>query len=182
MTSVCRSVLPRILLAIALLAFLSFPPPIAAQPVDRPCAEESAPADGFRSAGIGLTIEELTALYGEPEIGQGPFNFAFEGFRLHKSGCDLILSFPPDTSHLAVDETALVAALLPEDAELVGTFALGSIIYRYEENTLWRSPSLAARFSALGEDRGELILVTYTYEPLRPAIEQIDLVTVALPE
>ena len=39
--------------------------PLAAQEVDRPCAEAVAPADDFQSTGIGLTSDELVALYGE---------------------------------------------------------------------------------------------------------------------
>lgn len=174
--------LPHLSLALFVAIVLTVPGLALAQPLDRPCAEERAPAGDFRSAGIGLTREELTALYGPYEIGQGSFVFAYEGVDLHKVGCDLILWFPRDGSTEPVDEAALAESLLPADAELVGTFTRGSIIYRYEGNTVWRSPSLAARFAALGEDRDGLILVTYTYEPLGPAIEQIELVTVALPE
>lgn len=182
MTIVRRSALPRILLAAVLLAILSFPPPAAAQPVDRPSAEERAPKDDFQSAGIGLTREELTAWYGPYDVGQGSIFSGYQGVDLHKVGCDLILSFPRDGSAEPVDETALVESLLPADAEPVGTFALGTTIAEFAGNTLWRSPSLAARFAALGEERGALIQIVSTYEPMGPAVYRVDLRVVAILE
>jgi hypothetical protein len=132
------------LLAVTLLAMSSA---VAAQAVDRPCGDD-APADDYQSQGIGLTVPELTALYGPNDVGQGSIYFDMDGVQLHKVDCDLILVFPQDGSIEQVDETALAESLLPPDAELVGTIALGTTIAEFEANTLWRSPSLADRFRA----------------------------------
>jgi hypothetical protein len=156
---------------------------VAAQEADRPCAEDVALVDDFQSTGIGLTNEELVALYGEAEIGQGSLIFPLEGVRLHKVRCDLILVFPQDGSAEQVDEIALAESLLPADAELVGNIALGSTVnYYFEGNTLWRSPSLADRFASMNENRSGEILIVYTYEPMGPAIQHVQLRTLELPE
>jgi hypothetical protein len=159
-----------------------------AQSVDRPCAEEVVPEDGFQSAGVGLTRPELVALYGAEEIGQGSLIYDYQGIDLHKVECDLILAFPLD---LAPDqdmgEVALAESLLPADAEYVGAFTIGTTIApnRDQTATLWRSESLAERFALLGDDRGGKVLILYTYEPMgmeRGPIERIELRTVELAE
>jgi hypothetical protein len=151
MTNCRRPTLLQSVLAIVLTAVLAFPPLVAAQPADRSCAETTAPDDGFRSRGIGLTRPELTALYGAADVGQGSLIYDFNGLDLHQVGCDLIVTFPSgDTGDEQRHEFAIAESLLPDDAELVGTFALGTPIRSYAGNSLWRSPSLAARFAALG--------------------------------
>jgi hypothetical protein len=155
---------------------------VAAQEVDRPCAGEIAPADGFQSQGVGLTLLELTALYGPYEVGQGSLIFDLDGVYLHKDRCDLVLTFPEDGSVEQVDEIALAESLLPADAELLGTIALGTPIGYIESNTLWRSQSLADRFASMDEDRGGEILIVYTYEPMGPAIQRVELRTLELSE
>jgi hypothetical protein len=155
---------------------------VAAQEVDRPCAEAVAPADNYQSQGVGLTVPELTALYGPNDVGQGSIYFDLDGVQLHKVDCDLILVFPQDGSVEQVDETALAESLLPADAELIGTIALGTTIAEFEVNTLWRSPSLADRFASMDENRGGEILIVYTYEPMGPAIQRVELRTLELPE
>jgi hypothetical protein len=157
---------------------------VVAQEVDRPCAEEVAPADGFQSQGVGLTLPELTELYGTYDVGQGSLFFELEpdAVQLHKVRCDLILDFPEDESLEQFAEIALAESLLPADAEFVGNFALGTPIGYFESNTLWRSPSLADRFASMDENRGGEILIVYTYEPLGPAIQRIELRTLELPE
>jgi hypothetical protein len=155
---------------------------VAAQEIHRPCAEEVAPADDYQSQGVGLTLPELTELYGPNEVGQGSLYFELDGVQLHKVDCDLILSFPQDGSVEQVDETALAESLLPADAELVGTIALGTTIAEFEANTLWRSPSLADRFASMDENRGGEILLVYTYESMGPAIQRVELRTLELPE
>src|SRR5918997_2984092 len=157
-------VAPLRALALAVIApiLLIMSSAVAAQEVDRPCAEEVAPADDFQSQGVGLTLPELTASYGPHEVGQGSLYFELNGVQLHKVDCDLILSFPQDGSVEQVDETALAESLLPADAELVGTIALGTTIAEFEANTLWRSPSLAERFASMDENRSGEILIVYT--------------------
>src|SRR5918994_6409054 len=177
-------VAPLRVLAMALLApiLLVMSSVVVAQEVDRPCAEEEAPADNYQSQGVGLTLPELTALYGPNDVGQGSLFFELDGFQLHKVDCDLILVFPQDGSVEQIDETALAESLLPPDAELVGTIALGTTIAEFEANTLWRSPSLAERFASMDENRSGEILIVYTYEAMGPAIQRVELRTVELPE
>jgi hypothetical protein len=156
--------------------------PVVAQPVDRPCAEDAVPADNYQSQGVGLTLPELTALYGPNEVGQGSLFFEMDGVQLHKVDCDLILVFPQDGSVEQVDEIALAESLLPADAELVGTIALGTTIAEFEANSLWRSPSLGERFASMDENRSGEILIVYTYELMGSAIQRVELRTVELPE
>ena len=177
----CRGQTQLPALALVLSMFLLVPPMVTAQGVDRPCGDD-APADNYQSQGVGLTLPELTELYGPNEVGQGSLYFELDGVQLHKVDCDLILSFPQDGSVEQVDETALAESLLPADAELVGTIALGTTIAEFEANTLWRSPSLADRFASMDENRGGEILLVYTYESMGPAIQRVELRTLELPE
>ena len=160
--------------------------PLAAQEVDRPCAEAVAPADDFQSTGIGLTSDELVALYGEGEVGQSFIFYDFQGLDLYKDGCDLILSFPLDwTDDEQKHEFALAESLLPADAEYAGSFARGTAIWSQQPASLWRSASLAERFAQMGENRSGEILILYTYqqEGIEPGpIQRIELRTLELPE
>jgi hypothetical protein len=81
-----------------------------------------------------------------------------------------------------VDEIALAESLLPANAELIGTVALGTTIASFAANTLWRSPSLAGQFASMNENRGGEILIVYKYEPIGPAIQRVELRTLELPE
>ena len=158
---------------------------VDAQEIDRPCADDAAPADDYQSQGVGLTLPELTALYGPNDVGQGSLIFQsdeLDGVQLHKVNCDLILVFPQDGNFEQADETALAESLLPPDAELIGTIALGTTIAEFEANTLWRSQDLADRFASLDENRGGEILIVYTYELMKPGIQRVELRTLELPE
>lgn len=179
---------PRVLAAaLTMLVLLIMSSVVDAQEVDRPCAETVAPADDFQSTGIGLTSEELVALYGEGEIGQGSIFYDFQGIDLHKLGCDLILGFPLDgiEDGQSMDEFVLAEALLPADAEYAGSFARGSTIHPEPAAALWRSASLAERFSRMGENRGGDILILYTYQYHgfeQGPIQRVELRTLELPE
>ena len=181
MTRFCSRQVQLPALTLVLSMLLLVPPMVAAQAVDRPCGDD-APGDDFQSQGVGLTHPELTALYGPYDVGQGSLFFELDGVQLHKVDCDLILVVPQDGSVEQVDETALAESLLPADAELVGTIALGTTIAEFEGNTLWRSPSLADRFASMDENRGGEILIVYTYEPMGSAIQRVELRTLELPE
>jgi hypothetical protein len=172
------SVIWLVLMALGLAPVAS---PATAQPSDRPCAEDSALADNYQSQGVGLTVPELTALYGTNEVGQGSIYFELDGVQLHKVDCDLLLVFPLDENFEQVDEIALAESLLPAAAELVGTIALGTTIAEFEANTVWRSQSLAERFASMDEHRGGEILIVYTYEPMGTAIQRVELRTLELP-
>ena len=183
MTSRFRPPALRLLATTLLLSiFLPQATPGSAQTTDRPCVEAATPADDFPSVGVGLTLQEMEALYGEPEIGQGSLIFDYQGVDLHKVGCDLILAFPLDGGGEDVDEAALAESLLPADAVLVGTVALGTTIAEFEGNTLWQSAALAERFASMGEPRGGEILVVYTYEQMGSVLQRVELRTVALAE
>jgi hypothetical protein len=183
MTSRFRDPALRLLAATLLLSILlPVATPGSAQTTDSPCVEATAPADDFPSVGVGLTQQEMEALYGEPEIGQGSIYFDYQGVDLHKVGCDLILTFPLDGSGEEVDEAALAESLLPADAVLVGTLALGTTIAEFDGNTLWRSAALAQRFAAMGEPRGSEILVVYTYDLMGSVLQRVELRTLQIPE
>jgi hypothetical protein len=181
-------VAPLRVLAMALLApiLLVMSSVVVAQEADRPCAEAAAPADSFQSMGIGLTSDELVALYGEGEAGQSFIFYDFQGLDLFKDGCDLILSFPRDwASDEQGHEFALAESLLPADAEYAGFFARGTAIWSQQPASLWRSASLAERFAQMGENRSGEILILYTYqqEGIEPGpIQRIELRTLELPE
>ena len=152
--------------ALVLSFLLPVPPFAAAQTADQPCSTETVPQDGFQSPGIGLTMPELEALYGERQPGQGPFFFDYHGLHLSKVGCDLILSFPQEgvPDEVGMDEFALAEALLPADAGYAGSFERGSSPRSIQPATLCHSDSLAERFEQLGEPRGGDILINYTYQ------------------
>jgi hypothetical protein len=88
---------------------------------------------------------------------------------------------PLDENFEQVDEIALAESLLPADAELAGTIALGTTIVEFEANTLWRSQSLADRFASMDEHRGGELLIVYTYEPMGTAIQRVELRSLELP-
>jgi hypothetical protein len=183
-TRFCSGLGWLLVLAVVASLLLMGSPLVAAQPVDRPCADDAAPADDYQSQGVGLTLPELTELYGPNDVGQGSLFFELDpdGVQLHKVDCDLILVFPQDGNFEQVDETALAESLLPPDAELIGTIALGTTIAEFEANTLWRSQALADRFASMDENRGGEILIVYTYELMKPGIQRVELRTLELPE
>jgi len=178
---------PRILAIVLLTALLlAMSSVVAAQEADRPCAEASAPEDGFQSTGIGLTSDELVDRYGEGEVGQSLIFYDFQGLDLFKDGCDLILSFPRDWANDEQGhEFALAESLLPADPEYAGSFARGTAIWTQQPASLWHSASLAARFAQMGENRGGEILLLYTYQQdgIEPGpIERVELRTLELSE
>ena len=186
MKRVCsgQTSLPALALVLSMLFLV--PSLVAAQEVDLPCAEVVAPADDFQSTGIGLTTDELVALYGEGEVGQSLIFYDFQRLDLYKDGCDLILSFPLDwTDDEQKHEFALAESLLPADADYAGSFARGTAIWSQQPASLWRSASLAERFAQMGENRSGEILILYTYqqEGIEPGpIQRIELRTLELPE
>jgi hypothetical protein len=181
MTRFCSRQVRLPALALVLSVFLLVPPMVAAQAVEQPCGDD-VPSDNYQSQGVGLTVPELTALYGPHGFGQGSIYFDMDGVELHKANCDLILVFPQDGSVEPVDETALAESLLPPDAELVGNFTLGPAFEYIEDNTLWRSQSLADRFASMDVNRGGEILIVYTYEQMGRVLISVQLRTLKLPE
>lgn len=139
--------------------------PVSAAQQGLPCEVDRAPNDGFASAGFGLVRQELDATYGTGEATQTGYYYAFEGFDLTLSDCDLILTITPGSEFEDAETvTALVATLLPEDAVLAGSWQFGVLDSPPQDADEWISAELAARYRLLGEPRTGTILVLYTYE------------------
>jgi hypothetical protein len=139
--------------------------PVSAAQQQLPCEIDRAPNDGFASAGFGLVRQELDALYGAGEATQTGYYYAFEGFDLTLSDCDLILTVTPGSEFEDAETvTALVETLLPEDAVLAGSWQFGVLDSPPQDAEEWISAELAARYRLLGEPRTGAILVLYSYE------------------
>ena len=160
-----RRILPgamMLLLAMTLLAAITTPARAAQSGL--PCEVESAPGDGLRSAGFGLTRPELDSLYGAGAATQTGWYYEFTGFSLTLQNCDLIIDIDPN-GEFADPEAAreLVQRLLPEDAVWVGAWAFGAIQTFPQDADEWISAELAARYRFMGEPRTGAILVLYNY-------------------
>ncbi len=130
-----------------------------------PCGVDQAPNDGFASAAFGLVRQELDALYGAGEATQTGYYYAFDGFDLTVTDCDLVLRVTPGSAFEDAETvTALVETLLPEDAILAGSWQLGVLDSPPQDAEEWLSAELAARYRLLGEPRTGSILVLYTYD------------------
>ena len=154
-----------IVLALALLVFgLASGAPASAQG-GADCAVETLPDDDLASAAVGLTRQELDALYGPGIAAQTGWIYEFAGFDLTLSNCDLILAIEPN-GEFATFEAArdLVRTLLPEDAVLAGTWGFGTLQSAPQDADEWVSGQLAARYRLLGEPRTGSILVLFTYD------------------
>ena len=159
--------------------------PVSAAQQALPCEVDRAPNDGFASAGFGLVRQELDALYGAGEATQTGYYYAFEGFELSLTDCDLILTVPPGSEFEDAETvTALVETLLPEDAVLAGSWQFGVLDSPPQDAEEWISAELAARYRLLGEPRTGSILVLYTYDgnAFQPgAITRVELRSATIP-
>lgn len=159
-----RHVAFLLVIAMMLMAGVGLAPAGAAQQ-GLPCGVDRVPNDGFASAGFGLVRQELDALYGAGEATQTGYYYAFDGFDLTLTDCDLVLTIlPGSTFEDAETVTALVETLLPEDAVLAGSWQFGVLDSPPQDAEEWISAELAARYRLLGEPRTGAILVLYTYE------------------
>jgi hypothetical protein len=190
-----RRVIPRTL-AVLLLASLvitgasGLPLADAAQPAPG-CDDPGAmPADDLNSAAVGLTQCELDALYGPGVAVQDGNHYQRDGYVLIAQGWgDVVVEVDPDGPFAEPQEArTLAGALLPQDAILVGLWALGSrgasgpTLQDAEE---WISGSLAARYRLLGQARSGSILVLYDYSgtPFDPGlVSRIELRSAQLPQ
>ena len=139
--------------------------PVAVAQGGAPCAVETIPGDDLSSAAVGLTRQELDALYGSGIAAQTGWIYEFAGFDLTLSNCDLILAIDPD-GEFATFEAAreLVRTLLPEDAVHAGTWGFGTLQSAPQDADEWVSGQLAARYRLLGEPRTGSVLALYTYD------------------
>ncbi len=151
-----------------------------------PCGVDQVPNDGFESAGFGLVRQELDALYGVGEATQTGWYYAFEGFTLTLSDCDLILEIDQGSEFEDAETvTALVETLLPGDAVLAGTWQFGTLQSVPQDAEEWLSASLAARYRLLGSPRTGSILVLYSYEGnvMQPgAVRRVEMRSGMIPE
>jgi len=126
-----------------------------------------APDDDLRSAAVGLTPSELDALYGPGEAVQDGTHYQRDGYVLISQNCDIVVTIDPDGPYAEARAAyELARSLLPQDAILVGMWALGNrgasgpMPQEAEE---WISGSLAARYRLQSEPRSGSILVLYDY-------------------
>ena len=130
-----------------------------------PCAVENLPDDDLSSAALGLTRQELDALYGPGIATQTGWLYQFAGFEMTLANCDLILAIDPDGEFADFDSAReLVRTLLPEDAVHAGTWGFGTLQSAPQDADEWVSAKLAARYRLLGEPRTGSVLVLYTYD------------------
>ncbi len=160
-------VLPRAIAVLFVPLAGTFPVnvPVYAAQSGAPCAVETEPGDNLPSAAVGLTRQELDALYGPGNAVQSGWLYEFTGFDLTLVNCDLVLAIDP-TGEFADFSAAreLVRTLLPEDAVLAGTWGFGTLQSAPQEADEWVSAALAARYRLLGEPRSGSVLVLYTFD------------------
>jgi hypothetical protein len=129
-----------------------------------PCQVDAAPNDGFASAALGLTRQELDALYDPGIATQTGYYYPFNGFDLTLADCDLIVGIDPDGQFADADAAReLARTLLPDDAVLAGIWSFGTIQSVPQDAEEWISAELAARYRLLGEPFSGSVLVLYTY-------------------
>lgn len=157
-------VVRRILPALLVLLFSAVAPPTAAQG-GQSCEVATPLDDGLKSAALGLTRQELDALYGPGNAAQTGWIYEFDGFDLTLAGCDLILTIDPNGQFADPERaTNLVRTLLPEDAVLAGSWQFGTLQSAPQDADEWLSAQLAARYRLLGEPLTGSVLVLYSYD------------------
>jgi hypothetical protein len=148
-------------------------PAAATEPVTAWCnADFLSPDEPLDSVGLGLTHEELDALYG-PGLAAGDFwMYDRDGYRLGLANCNLEVWVDEDGPYTDPEAAGRLArTLLPQDAVFVGMSRVGSIFSEsgVKEIEEWISPDLAIRYRALGQTRTGSILVVYTSSLAGPA-------------
>lgn len=129
------------------------------------CAVEAIPEDELASAAVGLTRQELDALYGPGIAAQTGWVYEFAGFEMTLANCDLILAIDAEGEFADLESAReLVRTLLPEDAVHAGTWGFGTLQSAPQDADEWVSGQLAARYRLLGEPRTGSVLVLYTYD------------------
>ncbi len=165
MIPACSRRWPRLLLASLFAVALSLPAlPLAAQGAYT-CDGTALVDDELSSAAMGLTRGEIDALYGAGNATQTGWLWAFQGFDLTQTNCDLIVSIDPGSSFADPAQAAsLVRTLLPEDAERTGTWQFGVLQSSPQNAELWISTELDNRLETLNEPYLGQVLALYTYD------------------
>ncbi len=146
-------------------------PAAATEPVTAWCnADYLSPDEPLDSIALGLTHEELDALYG-PGLAAGDFwMYDRDGYRLALANCNLEVNIDPDGPYTDPEAAGRLArTLLPQDAVFVGITRVGSIFSEVTVIEEWISPDLAIRYRELGQTRTGSILVVYTSSLAGPA-------------
>ncbi len=163
----CRLAIVVVVMAAGLVSA----PAAATEPVTAWCtADFLSPDEPLDSIALGLTHEELDALYG-PGLAAGEFwTYDRDGYRLALANCNLQVDIDPDGPYTDPEAAGRLArTLLPEDAVFVGVTRVGSIFSQVTEIEEWISTDLAIRYRALGQTRTGSILVVYTASLAGPA-------------
>ena len=157
-------VLPSLVVLALLAIVVATVAPASAAQGNLPCQVDSVPGDGRQSAAVGLTRQELDALYGPGAATQTGWVYQFDGFDLTLVDCDIIVTIDPDGEFADPDAAReLVVSLLPEDAVLAGIWSFGTIQSVPQDAEEWVSAQLAARYRLLGEPFTGSVLILYTY-------------------
>ncbi|MFT4037398.1 MAG: hypothetical protein QM692_04400 [Thermomicrobiales bacterium] len=175
----------RAALTIALALTLLLPALPGAAQAEPSCSGTAPVSDDLASAAMGLTRGELDALYGAGDATQTGWNWAFDGFDLLQSNCNLILTIDPASEYAnPANAQELVRLLLPEDAQAAGTWQFGTLQSPPQDAALWISSDLDDRFKAMGEPYlGQiLVLATYNGDAYNPgAIIRIEIRAAPIP-
>ena len=144
---------------------------ICTEPVTASCnADVLSPDEPLDSIALGLTHEELGALYGPGLAAVEFMMYEREGYRLAFADCNLEVTIDPDGPYTDPEAAGRLAqSLLPQDAVFVGETRVGSIFSEVTEIEEWISPDLAIRYRELGQTRTGSILVVSTSSLAGPA-------------
>jgi hypothetical protein len=154
----------------------------------------AAPTDNLSSAAVGLTNTELTTRYGPGEAVQDGTHYQQGGYTLVAENCDIVVEIDENSPYRDVSAAhQLARSLLPDDAILVGFWALGNPLGMGDVSPRdaeeWISGSLAGRYRLLGEARTGSVLVVYYLaaedDPTQPIqfdmVERIELRSAQVP-
>lgn len=161
-------------------------PAAATEPATAWCdADFLSPDEPLDSMALGLTHEEMDALYGPGLAAQEFWIYDRDGYRLALSNCNLEVGIDPDGPYTDREAAGRLArSLLPQDAVFVGITRVGSMMSEVTEIEEWISPDLAIRYRELGQTRTGSILVVYTSSLAGPAdmrVTRIQLGTIGIP-
>jgi hypothetical protein len=155
-------------------------PAAATEPDTAWCNADFLSADeSLDSTALGLSHEELDALYG-PGLAAGEFwMYERDGYMLALANCNLEVTIDPDGPYTDPEAASRLArTLLPQDAVFVGKTRVGSIFSEVTEIEEWISPELAIRYRELGQTRTGSILVVYTSALAGPADLRVSLIQI----
>lgn len=175
-----------VLLVIAAGLVSASAPAAALEPIGAWCnADFLTPDEPLDSIALGLTHEEMDALYG-PGLAAGEFwIYERDGYRLGLANCNLEVWVDADGPYTDREAAGRLArTLMPQDAVFVGITRVGSFTSGVTEIEEWISSDLAIRYRELGQTRMGTILAVYTLTVAGPAemrVTGVQLGTVGIP-